>query len=143
MNILITGAAGFTGKRLSRRLAESGHMVYALARNLEKCRINSFLSHPNITVVECNLRKLNLKNLPSNIDVVYSLAQSQLFREFPAKAEDIFDVNIQALFEISQWARDKASKFIHVSSGGIYGGSSSRILTSKMSSAFAGNSLKS
>jgi farnesol dehydrogenase len=36
MNIFISGATGFIGKKLARRLADEGHVIHALVRDLEK-----------------------------------------------------------------------------------------------------------
>ncbi len=38
MNVLVTGATGFTGWHAARRLCEQGHRVRALVRDLEKAR---------------------------------------------------------------------------------------------------------
>jgi nucleoside-diphosphate-sugar epimerase len=123
MNILVTGASGFVGKRLVRDLAEKEHQVHGIVRNEPKPEDNSYFFSPRVKLVRMNLAEPFWGALPEDIDTVYALAQSTHFRDFPEKAEDVFAVNITANFHLLQWAlKIGVRRFIHVSSGGIYGG---------------------
>ena len=58
---------------------------------------------------------------PENIDVLYYLAQSNKFRDFPDGVSDMLKVNIHAPLKIADWAVKKGvKKFIYASSGGVY-----------------------
>jgi nucleoside-diphosphate-sugar epimerase len=123
MKILITGAGGFVGKRLCQYLAEKEHEVVAIVRSIPKDVEYSWSAVRNIEFLKVDLNSLNCSQLPSTVDAIYTLAQSTHFRNFPEKAEDVFAVNITANFHLLQWAlKAGVRKFIHVSSGGIYGG---------------------
>jgi nucleoside-diphosphate-sugar epimerase len=64
----------------------------------------------------------DFSNLPPKIDVIIHLAQSKFYRQFPDKAGDIFDVNVQGTFRLLEYARiAKAESFIFASTGGVYG----------------------
>jgi nucleoside-diphosphate-sugar epimerase len=59
--------------------------------------------------------------LPDSVDVVIHLAQSRHYRDFPEKADDIFQVNTGATLELLEWARKKrVKKFIFASTGNVY-----------------------
>lgn len=61
-------------------------------------------------------------SLPSKIDAVIHLAQSEHFREFPDRATDIFRVNIESTARLLDYAyRAGARHFVYASSGGVYG----------------------
>jgi nucleoside-diphosphate-sugar epimerase len=123
MNILVTGASGFVGKRLVQALAERGHQVYGIVRNEPKPEDHSYFVSSGVKLIRIDLAQPSWGTLPENIDTIYALAQSTHFRDFPEKAEDVFAVNITANFHLLQWAlKAGVGKFIHVSSGGIYGG---------------------
>lgn len=123
MKILITGGGGFVGKRLTHYLAERGHKVIAVVHSVPPLKDKRYFSSPNIEILEKDITSLDCKQLPSDIDVLYTLAQSAHFREFPEKAEDVFAVNIAANFKLWQWAAHSGvQRCIHISSGGIYGG---------------------
>jgi farnesol dehydrogenase len=49
MNIFITGATGYVGNNLAKRLATEGHVIHALCRSANKLHL---LDHPNIKIVE-------------------------------------------------------------------------------------------
>ena len=60
--------------------------------------------------------------LPSRVDSVIHLAQSEHFREFPERAEDVFQVNTVSALRLLDYARRAGARhFIMASSGGIYG----------------------
>jgi nucleoside-diphosphate-sugar epimerase len=63
--------------------------------------------------------------LPSDVDVVVHLAQSEHFRDFPLSAEDIFSVNTLSTVKLLNYAREKGVRqFVMASSGGVYGAGS-------------------
>jgi|TARA_B110001452_G_scaffold262007_1_gene261468 UDP-glucose 4-epimerase len=111
MKILITGGSGLVGLNLIRNLIKDGHKVTTLGRNnVLDC------SHIN-----CDFNNFNIK-LPTDIDVVFHLAQTEYYREFPEKSMDIFNVNTISTLKLAEWARENnIKKFIYTSSGGIYG----------------------
>lgn len=112
--ILITGATGTIGSRLVGALMGQ-HQLAVLGRNKPESEM--------IDWVECNLGDTILpQNMPQDIDAVIYLAQSNNFREFPSKANDIFEVNIGSVHRLLNWAHlNGVKKFIYASSGGVYG----------------------
>lgn len=114
MKILVTGATGFIGSYLIEQLSAS-HEVYAIARQP--------LYTSNIHWIAQDLTQhLDQSKLPSQVDVVVHLAQSQHFREFPEQAKDIYDVNLHSTFSLLEYARKAgAIRFVFASSGGVYG----------------------
>jgi nucleoside-diphosphate-sugar epimerase len=64
----------------------------------------------------------DFSSMPDKIDSIIHLAQSNFYRQFPDKAGDIFDVNVQGTFRLLEYARHaKAESFIFASSGSVYG----------------------
>jgi len=123
MSILITGAGGFVGKRLVASLAGAGHSVVAVVRAApsgEDCR---YFSGRNVRIVVADLSDLDVSILPNGISAVVALAQSAHFREFPERATEVFDVNVNANLRLLDWSvRSGVKRFVLASSGGIYGG---------------------
>jgi UDP-glucose 4-epimerase len=118
MRILLTGATGFVGGRLLRSLAAE-HEVYAIARGqhagLDPAARWLFqdLAAPQWSV-----------DLPSRIDAVVHLAQSRHFRDFPARADDIYGISTGATARLLDWsAKSGVRNFIFASTGGVYGAS--------------------
>lgn len=76
MNILLTGANGYIGKRLLPSLIDHGHKVYLTVRdrntlNLDESTLQS------VFIVEADfLKKDSLQELPNEIDVAYFLIHS-------------------------------------------------------------------
>lgn len=117
MNILITGANGLLGVNLVNILSNE-HIVYAVVKN--KRKIN-FHVNSNVKIIEIDLLDFNEDRLPSDIDAIYYLAQSNKFRDFPDSYDDIFSINISTVLKFSDWARNnKVKKFFYASSGGVY-----------------------
>lgn len=119
MKILITGGSGYIGSNLISELQKhTGFFIYALVRkSTTECPV-----YHNVDYIQCDLSGENfISYLPSGIDVVIHLAQSNYYREFPEKSDDIYQINVHATHQLLEWARKKAvKKFIYSSSGNVY-----------------------
>ena len=115
-NILITGSSGLLGSSLVKKLSAESHVLYCISRN------NKFLGN-NIHPINVDLSSdFDIQQLPDEIDIIYHLAQSDRFREFPDGAMDVFNVNIHSTAKLLEYARTTGiKKFIYASSGGVYG----------------------
>ncbi|KON87729.1 short-chain dehydrogenase [Sporosarcina globispora] len=92
MNILITGANGFLGKKLSVKLLEQGHNLYLLVRNRK--RLDSFMAKEgdayssqihilegDVTEEHLGLNRQLVNSLKGKIDAVYHSAALLSFDE--------------------------------------------------------------
>ena len=76
MNVLLTGATGYIGKRLLPVLVEQGHHVICCVRDKQKFHAGPSVSK-SISIIEVDLNKPeSLKNIPNNIDAAYYLVHS-------------------------------------------------------------------
>lgn len=118
MNILITGGTGLLGSALLNLFPENFN-IFLLTRTQPV--INNFKT-PNVKIVLADLNKtLDFSELPEQLDVIIHLAQSKLFREFPEKALDVFDVNIASTARLLDYAKRVGVKhFLYSSSGSVY-----------------------
>ena len=123
MRIVVTGAAGFVGHRLCRVLANDGHEVTALVHPDSFARASDMLRGNVSRVIGADLGALRATDLPQSADAVITLAQARNFRDFPARADETFAVNVLANLLLLQWAaKSGVQTVVHASSGGIYGG---------------------
>lgn len=130
MKALVTGAAGFVGSNIARRLLDDGNTVvgidsltpyYALElkrRNLEG------LNGPGFELVEADLNETDLDALLEGVDVVYHQAgqpgvRSSWGREFEVYTQN----NVVATQRLLEAARrqGRLQKFVYASSSSIYG----------------------
>lgn len=120
--ILITGANGLLGYRLCEILA-ADYDVHALVRRAPQDPLKGATYH------EIDLsQNWSTDQLPDNLDTIIHLAQSSHFRDFPDKAQDIFDVNISSTARLLDYAYKTGTKrFIYASSGGVYKASQNSI----------------
>lgn len=114
--VLITGASGFIGGHLLRRLLPQ-HEVVAIGR-----RPPAIAPTAGVSWISCDLaRPLVPGMLPTNVDAIIHLAQSEAYREFPHRAQEIFDVNVSGTMRLLDYARSTGVRsFIFAGSGGIY-----------------------
>jgi UDP-glucose 4-epimerase len=116
--IVISGCNGLIGFELSKMLSENGNFnVYGISRT------KPLIENPNFHHIYADFTQKDFeKLLPEKVDVVAHLAQSEFFRDFPNKAQNIFDVNVSSTLKLLEYCRNAGgSNFIYASSGGIYG----------------------
>lgn len=113
--ILITGINGLIGSALLQMLNDKEYCVYAIGRNSAGFKYT----------IELDLsQNWNDSKLPKKVDTIIHLAQSEKFRDFPASAIEVFNVNTLSTLKLLDYAkRVGAKKFIYASSGGVYGNS--------------------
>jgi len=76
MNILLTGATGYIGKRLLPVLLNNGHKVYCCVRDKQRFSTENFNSD-FLEVIQVDfLNKESLQNIPDDIDAAYYLIHS-------------------------------------------------------------------
>jgi UDP-glucose 4-epimerase len=121
LRILITGATGLLGWPLAQRLAKT-HEIWAVSRA-------GLSEHDTLHAIPHDFAdRLDFRSFPRQIDVIIHLAQSNHYKDFPARALDIFDVNVRATLALLDYAKAAgARQFIFASSGGVYGTSSSAL----------------
>jgi UDP-glucose 4-epimerase len=79
MRILLTGATGFIGSRLTSLLIERGHELFCLLRPGTPCAVGA-------TPLPCDLARYTAIETFPSVDTVIHLAQSHQYRNFPAAA---------------------------------------------------------
>lgn len=114
--ILITGANGLLGSELLKILHNS-YEIHALVRATPEYKVSG------VTYYQLDFESSwKTEQLPSGIDSIIHLSQSNEFRNFPDKALSVFDVNVTTTARLLDFAyKTKVKKFILASSGGVYG----------------------
>ena len=116
--VVITGASGFLGFALTKRLAELGIIVNAVIRS-NSINVNKFEGLGNVKLIECNLDEM--KRLTSlipgcEVDAFYHFAW-QGVSDKEAREEGIQLDNVKYACEAVKIAKElKAKKFIFASS---------------------------
>ena len=116
--VLITGYNGLIGHSLVKILIKNGqYEVIGIGRS----------SSEIIQTIRIDLsNEWDAGKLPEKVDAVIHLAQSELFRDFPNSAQNVFNVNAASTLKLLEYTRKaRVEKFIYASSGGIYGNSNS------------------
>jgi len=113
--VLITGATGFIGHHLLAELAHH-HLVFAVTRNAppknegQAIWLQADLSRPDATI-----------GFPNKMDIVIHLAQARGYRDFPAQATDIFNINANATLMLLEYARrSDAHTIVFASTANVY-----------------------
>lgn len=115
MRVLITGATGFVGSHLIRRLVNK-HQVYCIVR-----RDIPEWTCLGCSVIEHNFQQvLDPRSLPNKVDVIVHLASVNV--PFPDQAFQSFSVIVDSTQRLLEYGRQVGIKgFIFVSSGSVYG----------------------
>jgi len=113
----VIGGAGFVGRHLVRHLAAHGLRVLAT------CRPGAAApTMPGVEWLPSDLAAADpTAGWPRRYDAIIYLAQSARWRDFPAAADDIVRVNVCALQQAAEHARQvEAKRFVHLSTGTVY-----------------------
>ena len=112
---LVLGSSGLIGTALCESVSRS-RIVHGVSRHRPMTHERFHWTHADFT------RPLDMGILPPEVDAVVYLAQSEQFRDFPASACGIFEVNTATLLRALDYARGAGARhFVFASSGGVYG----------------------
>ena len=113
VNILITGATGFLGIHLVKKLNSIGYNLKLLIR--KNSNISPFQDLKNIDYIIGDINSIEtLYNAVEDIDLIYHLAA---YTRKWARDKKVFEeTNIKGMENIAKVALEKGIKFIYVSS---------------------------
>lgn len=116
--ILVTGATGYIGGNLARRLVKEGYPVRALARSLRKA---SELSELGVELVLGDIRDPNvMEKAVQGIDVVYHVAG--IFRQENVSRQEMWETHVQGPKNlIAAAVRVGVKRYVHCSTVGVHG----------------------
>lgn len=110
---LVVGAGGFLGSYVCAALRDR-HALVPASSNKARAGQSGWL-HLDMTIPS------TLHNLPDRMDEVLYLAQSPYYRDFPAQAEHVWEVNVQGVLRMLEYARKAGVRhFVLASSGSVY-----------------------
>lgn len=121
MKILVTGASGFIGSRLTQNLADKGHLVTGLVH--EKKIANS-----KIQIASADLADSNFSLPEENYDVVIHLAAVTPMEKNKKKVKK---VNYEGTVNLFNEIKNKTKFLIYISGLGVFGDTSGKIIDEK------------
>jgi nucleoside-diphosphate-sugar epimerase len=129
MQIFITGATGFVGERLAMYLAQQGHTVHALVRDVEKAR--KILIHNQIQLFQGDLLELEkIEQAMQNCQQVYHLAAYA--KVWDKNPNAFYEMNVTGTTHILEIAQKfSIQKVVVTSTAGVFGASWEEITTEK------------
>jgi UDP-glucose 4-epimerase len=111
--VLITGSSGLLGRQIVKLLIDQVdlHIAGRSGWSWEGAEFHALNMAHDFTT----------ESLPNRIDSIIYLAQSDHFRDFPSRADDVFAINVAAPMRLLDYARRCGAKqFIYASSGAVY-----------------------
>ncbi|MBI4369976.1 MAG: NAD-dependent epimerase/dehydratase family protein [Elusimicrobia bacterium] len=134
MKTLVTGAAGFLGFHLSRRLLELGHevtMIDDCSRGRDDGFMRDLAQKPNAKFLKIDLaEERHYKNLEGGYDAVFHLAAINGTKNFYERPKDVLRVDLLATIHLLDWFAAKGNKlFLFASTAETYAGAAVAIPT--------------
>ena len=127
--VLVTGAAGFIGSRLTEMLSARGDSVVAVdcflpnlySAEMKKQRFSQLQGLPGVTLLELDLRIDDLSEIPEVDIVVNEAAMAGLTKSWDDLGVYV-ENNVMALERLMrQTSGPGLQKFIHISTSSVYG----------------------
>jgi len=130
MKCIVTGAAGFIGSHISRRLLDDGFSVTGIdsysdyyPRWIKEKNISSLFDRKDFQFISGDINSLNLTGILKQSDIIYHLAAQAGVRASWGRSFSIYTKdNIEATQRLLEAAKDlRIKKFIFASSSSVYG----------------------
>lgn len=127
MNIFITGATGYIGNSLAKKLAGEGNVIHALCRNAN----TDVLQHSNIKIFEGDITNIaSIEKAMKGCEQVYHLAAYA--RVWAKDNSTYFKLNVEGAKNVFDVARDLGvSKTVFTSTAGTLGPSGNKPVEEK------------
>jgi len=118
LKILVTGASGFIGRKLSLMLAEMGYEVLALCRNVQHPYL---IPHRNIQFIKGDI--LNIASLEKAMKDCYQVYHTAAMAKMWCPNEhDFYEVNVVGTRNVLQAAlKLGVERVVHTSTCGVWG----------------------
>ena len=134
MKIFVTGATGFIGSSLVKKLLSDGHKVTCYVRNIEKARK---ILGPRVMLLQTTAFDNHLIATLEKNDAVINLAGEPIIKRWTKKnKQKIYNSRIDIttkLTKLMDRCQTKPKVFISASAVGYYGNRGNEILTEKSS----------
>ena len=121
MRVLVTGAAGFIGSHLCRRLAQEGSQIVGLD-DLSEGSSDNLSDVPEVDLIEADLRDSQKVRLASRkVDVILHQAA---VRSVPRSLEVpvlTTEVNVVGTLNVLMAAQEEGARVVYASSSSLYG----------------------
>jgi UDP-N-acetylglucosamine/UDP-N-acetyl-alpha-D-glucosaminouronate 4-epimerase len=121
MRWLVTGAAGFIGSHLCRRLIADGEDVVGLD-DLSDGKLENLADLPEVRFVEADLRdEATVSDVTSGCDVVLHQGAMRSVPRSIAEPAKTTDVNVRGTLNVLLSAREHGARVVFASSSSVYG----------------------
>lgn len=121
MRFLVTGAAGFIGAHLCRRLVAEGHEVLGID-DLSEGRLENLADVPEVRLVEADIREEEaVRKAARGCSVILHHAALRSVQRSVEQPARYTDVNVRGTVNVLLAARDELAPVVFASSSSVYG----------------------
>src|SRR2546423_5374494 len=133
MRVLVTGAAGFIGSHLCRRLLAEGHDVAGLD-DLSDGSLDNLVDAGEVDLIETDLRDEEaVAKAAAGADVIFHEGAKRSVPRSVAEPGLTADVNVRGTLNVLLAARDAGARVVAASSSSVYGDQATFPLVESMS----------